>query len=378
MSQKRGNEDLTPPISDAAKRYLFNPTTLITKNKFYIPDNIIKEINQDEAKNNNNDTPKQQNQTTTSDMDIDQNKQPDNPKPKIPPIYLHEAGNYNEVLNDIKALTINEFTTVTKGKFLRINATSIEDYRNLTKFYNQSKVKYHTFKNPEENNLSVMIRNIPISLTEDEIKAELLNKKFPILKITRLYNKQRLPIPICAAELQKTANANEIFKLEKLNYCIVTVEPRRTSKDIAQCKRCQRFGHTKNYCQLEPRCVKCTGAHWYTECPKTPEQAVQCCNCQEKHPANWRGCSHYIKISRSQSQQPRSSTNNRSLHQNQSFSTNRTYTETLKANQAETTNTDGETADIIQTLIKQIINLIIPHIKPLLLNLLPSLLQNGI
>lgn len=376
MSQKRDSSSLTPPISETAKRYMFNPETLISANRYYLPENASAQVSE-EVQENISINPQQ-----TTDMNIDQDEHSTNIKLKIPPIYLHEAGNYNEVLNDIKAITLSDFTTVTKGKLLRVNTTTVEDYRNLTKFYNQSSVKFHTFKNPEENNLSVMIRNIPISLTEIEIKSELLKLKYPILKVARLYNKQKVPIPICAVDLEKTTKAKEIFQLEKLNYCIVTVEPRRINKDIAQCKRCQRFGHTKNYCQLEPRCVKCTGTHLYTNCPKKPEQPPQCVNCGENHPANYRGCPLYSKITKSRMQQTRTTptintADNKPLRHYQPATSDKPYSEALKNNQNSPTDANGESSDILETIIKQIINLIIPHIKPLLLKLLPSLLENG-
>lgn len=318
-------------------------------------------------------------------METNSEEQPSTSKLKIPPIYLHEAGNYNEVLNDIKAITINEFATITKGKFLRVNTSSIEDFRNLTKYYDQQNVKYHTFKNPENNNLSVMIRNIPHSLTETEIKDGLLKLKYPVTKVTRLYNKQRLPIPICAVELQKTEKANEIFQLEKLNYCIVHVEPRRQNTDIVQCKRCQRYGHSKNYCHLEPRCVKCTGSHLYINCPKNPNQPPQCVNCGENHPANYRGCSLYSKISKQPQSYPQqqqhhlTQPNNLTTPRNSNPSVSkRTYRDVVTNSQNESTKTEGETENIIETILKQILNLLIPHIKPLLIQLLPNLLQNGI
>ena len=39
---------------------------------------------------------------------------------------------------------------------------------------------------------------------------------------------------------------------------IVKIEPPFIKKkEIAQCKRCQRYGHTQKYCNHDHRCVKC-------------------------------------------------------------------------------------------------------------------------
>lgn len=60
-----------------------------------------------------------------------------------------------------------------------------------------------------------------------------------------------------------------------------------------QCKRCQRFGHTKNQCFRPFRCVKCGNEHPTSSCTKTPDTDATCANCQEKHPASYKGCAKY-------------------------------------------------------------------------------------
>jgi hypothetical protein len=62
------------------------------------------------------------------------------------------------------------------------------------------------------------------------------------------------------------------------------------SKLIAQCKKCQAFGHTQKFCSKEQRCVKCAGRHVTSDCQKSKTQLPKCVNCGEGHPANYRGC----------------------------------------------------------------------------------------
>lgn len=369
MASKRNSDELSPIPSEPSKRYLFEPKTLIKTNRFYIPETNIADQVSTETQNSQSgsQTDETHSQTPTT-------------KTKIPPIYLHEAGMYQEVLKDIKTNTTKEFTTVAKGKFLRINLSSPEDYRKLTTFYNQHQLKYHTFKNPDDNKLSVMIRNIPISLSEEEVKSELLILNYSVQKVARLYNKDKYPIPLCAVELDKTDNVNEIFNLTKINYSIVSVEPRRKSKDIPQCKRCQRYGHTKNYCLLEPRCVKCTGAHLYTDCPKKPTDKVQCVNCGGEHPANHKRCSYYTQISRqlhpTQNYTTTTRLNERRTN-NRPVRPNLTFSNILNPSQTNQQNPDQNTSNILESILKTIIDLLIPHIKPLLLQLIPTLISNG-
>lgn len=51
-------------------------------------------------------------------------------------------------------------------------------------------------------------------------------------------------------------NNQDILKLTTLLNCRVAVELPRKSKIIAQCKLCQRFSISQNYCNKTPRCVK--------------------------------------------------------------------------------------------------------------------------
>lgn len=73
-------------------------------------------------------------------------------------------------------------------------------------------------------------------------------------------------------------------------HCGKNGTPKEKSMLILQCKRCQEFNHTQKYCQLEPRCVKCAGKHFTKECRQNKSTPPKCVNCDEMHPANYRGC----------------------------------------------------------------------------------------
>lgn len=377
MSLKRSSSSLSPPVTDIRKRYLFEPEALITTNKYYVPQHSIEDTNdvnsQGETSNAQSNIP----------MQINTHNEP---KIKIPPIFLHEATNHTEITNDINTIASSEFTTTVTGNSLRINLTNVEDYRNLTKFYNENNLKFYTYHNPETKVLSVIMRDVPISLSNDEIRDELIAQKYPVLKVTRLYNKSRYPMPLCSIELESTESAKEIFKLTKLQHSIVKIESRRKNTEIPQCKRCQRHSHTKNYCQLEPRCVKCTGTHFSSECKKKPEDKPTCVNCGGEHPANYRGCSYLTNANQRRHHQTsplatQQADNNQNTKFNQYIKENKTYSNALRSSKPSThTDQTTENTDLITTIIKAVIDLLLPHIhklKPLLSTYLPLLLQNG-
>lgn len=280
--QKRKRDKVSPDISEQHKKYLYETETLVKQNKYYLPGNSQNELN------------------TVASQDTGSVKN------KIPPIYIHNASNYKTVSDDIENTIASEnYTIQCKTNSMKILLTSPEDFRKLTKYYDEQEIQYHTFQLPDAALLSVVIRNLPISATDDEIKTE-LSKKFTVKRVTRLLNKEKLPMPLCAVDIERNETSDEIFNVTRYFHSIISVEPRRKSNDIPQCTRCQRYGHTKNYCKLEPRCVKCLENHHYSNCPKRPGEKPSCVNCQGDHTANYRGCPFYtdlkIKISSQQSQ----------------------------------------------------------------------------
>lgn len=266
-NNKRKSDVLSPPISETQKRYTWdpNPNVLLQNNKYY--------------------------PLSTMQTDKVEDQQQISEKPsKIPPIFLHNVVNYQEILKDIKTKVTKEFSTKYTNNKLKINLNDIDDYRKLTKFYTEEGLEFHSFQDPNSKHISVIIRHLPISLTEEEISNELLTHKLPIIRVTRLLNKDKRPIPICAVQLKPDESAKGIYNIKSIFQCIVDVEARRKPGNIPQCHRCQEFGHTRNYCFKQPKCVKCGKEHITKNCTKVKTDPPTCANCGGNHPANYRGC----------------------------------------------------------------------------------------
>lgn len=259
------------------KRYVLDQNTLCKQNKF----NML----------NDHSYASTSNQVFDSEMLSDE--QPKPKEAKIPPIFLHNVNNHQGIVKDIKDHVTNDFSTAVKGTSLKINLTDITDFRKLTAFYHESQVRFHTFQTTHDKKLEVVLRNVPYSLSEEEIKLELLQKNLPVLKVVRLLNKDKNVLPLCCIELENSESGHEVFKVDTLCHAVISVEPKRKSREIPQCTRCQRYNHTKNFCNLDPRCVRCTGQHHYSQCPLAKSVPPKCVNCDENHTANFKGCSFY-------------------------------------------------------------------------------------
>lgn len=102
-------------------------------------------------------------------------------------------------------------------------------------------------------------------------------------------------------KLTKSEEGKKIYNLTHLCYLKVTVETLRRKSGPGQCFRCQRFGHAANCCNLNYRCVSCGQDHPSFKClNKDSEEDIppMCANCKKAHPANYKGCEAYPKLTK--------------------------------------------------------------------------------
>lgn len=105
------------------------------------------------------------------------------------------------------------------------------------------------------------------------------------------------PLPMFFVDLKAKENNKDIYKIQCLMNTRVIFESPHKKREIPQCTKCQRYGHTKNFCHRQPRCVKCTSSHSTKDCPiKEKSSNVRCVNCNGSHPASYKGCSVYKEL----------------------------------------------------------------------------------
>jgi hypothetical protein len=297
--------------------------------------------------------------------------------PKIPPLFVINISEFTQFRQLISTVIHNDFTIAAKINNIKINLQTIEDFRSLTKFLDEKKYEYYTYRLKEEKGISAIIRNLPMSITETEVTEELNNLNFPVHTVIRLTNKDKVPTPLLAIQLLNNPKAQEIFKLNKLLNCIITIEPRRKSNDPPQCTNCQRYGHIYKSCKLQSRCVKCNGSH----------------------PANYKGCTYFKKIKQKKSVNIQSklpteniplintTTNKISSNNNkptQNISNQASYADIIrgKTNHAHPTQTNAENTSTeflnenLQKTIKKFIENILQNIQTIISSIFHSITNN--
>ena len=177
---------------------------------------------------------------------------------------------------------------------VKILPTNPEAYRKLTKILRALNANFHTYQLKEERPFRVVLRNIHHSADIDELKIELSKLGHEVTNVSNIRHRvTKDPLSLSFMDLKQKPNNKEIYNISRLMNAIVKLEPPQTKKEIVQCKRCQRYGHTQKYCNHTFRCVKCAGTHPTDQCRKSPETPAKCIDCQGHHPANLKGCAAY-------------------------------------------------------------------------------------
>lgn len=227
-----------------------------------------------------------------------QPKKPKNFKP--PPIVVYSyIQNHMKSLNDIKKQLIDEISIKYRGNRIILQTNNRTDYEKIKQLMQKSKLDFHTYTPKEDKDHKLVLKNLPPSITPDEIKASLAEQNIIVKKVTQMIKKiadnTQLPLPLYIITASNELNIKDILKVKKVCYCIITWERYRSKNSITQCFKCQAFDHIAINCFKAPKCVHCAETHLTADCDKNNDENLKCTNCGEKHQANYKNCSVYLK-----------------------------------------------------------------------------------
>ncbi|GBM36695.1 hypothetical protein AVEN_202034-1 [Araneus ventricosus] len=202
----------------------------------------------------------------------------------------------------LKLKQINEIEGIKRnakeaGEFIKLFCETPRDVRKLTEYLDKNNKEYFVIPGKVVKPIKIVIKGLPIDTDLDEIKTELVNKKFRVEKVNQLKRyKTSEPLNIYQIHLFPSDNIKEIYHLATLSYHFITVEPYE-NRQHHQCFNCQMWNHGSKGCKLNPKCVICAGKHPSKECPHKgkKEAEIKCTNCNGPHTARYRGCPKYPK-----------------------------------------------------------------------------------
>ena len=212
-------------------------------------------------------------------------------KSKLPPVILNDVKNYTKWQNYMSANNIDYQAKLLTDNSIKISLRDEDSYRKLTRSLNENQSSWYSYEDKQNRPIKVILKRLHPSCLVDQIKDDLLQRNFKILEVTQLFKRNvKTPLPIFMLSFDKDEDIKKIYEIKDMLHMKVEIEALRKSKLIPQCKRCQQFGLTQNYCQKTTRCVKCAENHMTKDCKKPKEKNPTCVNCGDPHPANYRGC----------------------------------------------------------------------------------------
>ncbi|CAG9122202.1 unnamed protein product [Plutella xylostella] len=257
---------------------------------------------------------------------------------KPPPIVLYGINDIAKLCEVIdKTLQKSQYTSkiVTKNQ-LRISCDTIDSYKKLMCLTREKGLIGHTFTRKDERPYRIVIKDLHPSTPVEAIREEVESTGNTIVGeiINARYGPEKTPTYTWFVNLALHPKNAEIKKLKYIYHTSVKIEdPKRTST-IAQCKRCQQYGHTRNYCMRPYRCVKCAEDHNTTDCPKKDRTTpAKCALCLGDHPANYHGCKVRLEIQKRKMSRPqlkrRETETNKANFTGKDINTNFPTTETI-------------------------------------------------
>lgn len=144
--------------------------------------------------------------------------------PKPPPITLPKSKGYSEATKLADSLKIPIYANGSPDT--RIFTQTKEDFKLLRGALEKNNIAYHTFSLKEERNLKVVLRGVPETLTEEEIKEDLTHQGFQFQSVKRLKNKQKI-FPLVLVNGQRNDDGKRIFECNEVMKARITTEPKK-------------------------------------------------------------------------------------------------------------------------------------------------------
>lgn len=219
--------------------------------------------------------------------------------PKPPPLFVAGVADINPLVKVLEEIADKSFfLKVVSPSEIKIQAKTLELYDRIVEELRKRNTEFHSYQKKADRPFKVVLRNIHNSSDLDLLKKEIEALGHSVVKISNIRHRvTKSPLPMFYIDLVTKPNNKEIYSVEFLLNTKVKVEPPHKKREIPQCTRCQRYGHTKNFCSRRARCVKCALDHLTIACPiKERTTNAKCVLCNGNHPANYRGCTVYKEL----------------------------------------------------------------------------------
>lgn len=230
-------------------------------------------------------------------LDNDQEQEVREPKP--PPIFVDGVAQISPLCDKLNDVAKDKYILKIIGtERIKIQPMNKDAYSSIYKALEEKHTQFHTYETKANRAFRVVLKNMHPSSDIGEIKESLSKNGHLARNVYNIKHRgNKKPLPYFFIDLEPKSNNMDIYKIEYLLHQKIKFEAPHTKREIPQCARCQRYGHTKKFCHHYARCVKCAGLHETANCQrKERDRDVLCVLCEGNHPANYKGCEVYKEL----------------------------------------------------------------------------------
>ncbi|KAG8228599.1 hypothetical protein J437_LFUL009304 [Ladona fulva] len=224
-------------------------------------------------------------------------------KIKIPSIKIKRTSTWPQLLALLKRkLTFPPTSQMAGASLILLQCHTVDDFLKCKEALSSENIEYYTYQFPSMWSQHYVIRDLPASTEIAAIKEDLVEQGFTIQDVQQIYITKPLqsqpappqsdlpppkrPCPLFKISFPHSTQKEDILNIKNILGLKIRISDYITPKLPIQCTKCQQLGHTRNYCNFNPNCIKCSGPHLTSECRKETTDKPQC-YLKEPHTANY-------------------------------------------------------------------------------------------
>lgn len=220
-------------------------------------------------------------------------------EPKPPPLFVDGVEFITPLYAKLNEVAKDQYTLKVQGTDrVKIQPSNKDAFSSIFKALEDKGTQFHTYETKANRAFRVVLRNMHQTTDIKEIEKILKVNGHVTRNIHNIIHRgTKKPLPMFFVDLEPNQNNKDIYKIEYLLHQKIKFEAPHIKREIPQCLKCQRYGHTKKFCHHNARCVKCMESHETVNCNRKVKDAnVLCVLCEGNHPANYKGCSVYREL----------------------------------------------------------------------------------
>ena len=145
----------------------------------------------------------------------------------------------------------------------------------------------------EGNNKSVIIKNVPVSISESDLLNS-ISEQYSSCKSVKRFIKNGTALQVIQVAFDAITDFDAILENGVfIDSLFLTCDKFVQLRQPTRCFNCNSFGHTASNCRGKTTCGKCGNSHRTTECES---DIKKCKNCDGPHAAFDKRCPRYIEL----------------------------------------------------------------------------------